>query len=180
VSVGRWRLARDRQAAAPDKYNLVHRSMMRALFLVAVAVASSQGTALQPERTAVVVKAWSSTAGPYGIFWTLEIGADGGASVTRWRAPGEAGQERHFTVAPNDRSTITKAVEDSKFFELPEYLGPSTVPLHGPENTLQIELDGRVRKVNLYDPSTWQGAEVERFKRAWRAVVKSSPLKPPL
>ena len=162
------------------QYNLVLRSRMRTLFLVAVALASSQGTALQPERTAVVVKAWSSTAGPYGALWILEIGADGAGSVTRWRAPDEAGQERHFTVAPKDRSLITKAIEDAKFFELPEFLGPPTVPLHGPENTLQIELDGRVRKVTLHDPSTERGAEVERFKRAWRAVVKSSPLKPPL
>jgi nicotinic acid mononucleotide adenylyltransferase len=153
---------------------------MRTVFLVAVALASSQGTALQPERTAVVVKAWSSTAGPYGAFWTLEIGADGAASVTRWRGPGEAVQERHFTVAPKDRSAITKTVEDAKFFELPEYIGPSTVPLHGPENTLQIEIEDRVRKVSLHDPSTERGAEVERFRRAWNAVVKLSPLKPPL
>ena len=154
--------------------------MMRIVLFVAVALASNQGTALQPQRTAVVVNAWSSTAGPYGALWILEIRANGAASVTRWGGPDEARQERHFTVAPKDGLVITKAVEDAKFFELPEYLGPSTVPLHGPENTLQIEFDGRVRKVHLYDPSTERGAEVERFKRAWNAVVKLSPLKPPL
>jgi nicotinic acid mononucleotide adenylyltransferase len=154
--------------------------MIRTVLLVGVALASSQGTALQPERTAVVVKAWSSTAGPYGAWWALEIGADGAASVTRWRGADEAGQERHFTVAPKDRSAIMKAVEDAKFFDLPEYLGPSAVPLHGPENALQIESDGRVRRVTLHDPSTERGAEVERFKRAWNAVVKLSSLKPPL
>ena len=153
---------------------------MRTILLVAVALASSQGAALQPARTAVVVKAWSSTAGPYGVLWTLEIGANGAANVTRWRGPGESGQERHFTVAPKDRSAITKTVEDAKFFELPEYIGPSTVPLHGPENTLQIEIGGRARKVTLHDPSTERGAEVERFKQAWNAVAKLSPLKPPL
>ena len=153
---------------------------MGIVILLAVALALSQGTALQPERPAVVVKAWSSTAGPYGVLWTLEIGADGAASVTRWRGPGEAGQERHYTVAPKDRSAITKTVEDAKFFELPEYIGPSTVPFHGPENTLQIEIGDRARKVSLHDPSTERGAEVERFKRAWNAVVKLSPLKPPL
>ena len=74
---------------------------MRTVFLVAVALAlaSNQGTALQSERIAVVVKAWSSTAGPYGVFWTLQNGPDGIASVTRGRRPGEAAQERHFTVA---------------------------------------------------------------------------------
>jgi hypothetical protein len=153
---------------------------MRTLFLVAIVLASSQGTALQPERTGVVVEAWSSTAGPYGVLWTLEIGVDGAASVTRWSSPGEAGQERHFMVAPKDRSLIMKAVEDAKFFELPAYLGPSLVPLHGPENTLQIEVDGRARKVSLHDPSTERGAEVERFKRAWNVVVGLSPIKPPL
>jgi hypothetical protein len=153
---------------------------MRTAFLIAIAVASSQGTALQAERTAVVVKAWSSTAGPYGASWTLEIGTDGAASVTRWRSPGEAGQELHFTVAAQDRSAIAQAVEQAKFFELPEYLGPSMVPLHGPENTLHIEVGGHVRRVRLHDPSTERGAEVDRFKRAWNAVVKFSPLKPPL
>ena len=44
---------------------------------------------------------------------------------------------------------MMQAVMDAKFFELSEYLGPSKVPLHGPENTLQIEFDGRVRKVYL-------------------------------
>ena len=135
---------------------------------------------MQPERTAVSVNAWSSTAGPYGVLWALEIKANGAASVTRWRGPGEAGQVRRFTVTPKDRLAIAKAVEDAKFFDLPEYLGPSAVPLHGPENTLQIELDGRVGKVFLYDPSTERGPEVERFKRAWRAVVGLSPIKPPL
>jgi hypothetical protein len=110
----------------------------------------------------------------------LEIGANGAASVTHWPGPAEAGQERHFTVAPADRSAITKAVEDAKFFDLPEHIGPSTVPLHGPENTLQIEFDGRVRRIFLYDPSTERGPEVERYKRVWNAVVKLSPLKPPL
>jgi hypothetical protein len=153
---------------------------MRTVFPVAIALALSQGTPLQPERTAVSVNAWSSTAGPYGVLWALEIGTNGAASVTRWLGPGEAGQERHFTVTPKDRLAITKAVEDAKFFDLPEYLGPSTVPLHGPENTLQIEFDGRVRKVFLHDPSTERGPEVERFKRAWNAVVALSPVKPPL
>ena len=153
---------------------------MRLVFLVAIALASTQATAVQPKRTAVFVKAWSGTAGPYGVTWALEIGADGAGRVTYWRGPGEAGLERHFTVAPKERSLITKAVDGAKFFELPVYLGPSTIPLHGPENVLLIELDGWSRKVRLHDPSTRRGAEVERFKRAWDAVVGLSPIKPPL
>ena len=153
---------------------------MRLVILVALALASSQPTAVQPKRTAVFVKAWSGTAGPYGVMWALEIGADGAGRVTYWRGPGEAGLERHFTVAPKERSRIVKAVDGAKFFELPEYLGPSTIPLHGPENVLQIELDGRSRKVRLHDPPNRSGTEVERFKRAWDAVVGFSPIKPPL
>ena len=126
------------------------------------------------------MKAWSSTAGPYGALWALEIEANGAASVTHWRGPVEPAQERHFTVAPKDRSAITKAVEEAKFFELPEHLGPSEVPLHGPENTLHIEFDGRVRRVVLFDPSRERGPEVERFKRAWNAVAALSPIRPPL
>jgi hypothetical protein len=110
----------------------------------------------------------------------LEIGANGAASVTRWRGPGDAAQERHFTVASKDRSAISKAIEAAKFFDLPEYLGPSAVPLHGPENTLQIEFDGRVRRVSLHDPSTAGGPETARFKRAWNTVVALSPVRPPL
>ena len=154
--------------------------MRTVFFLVAVVLASSQGTPSQPDRTAVVIKAWSSTAGPYGVMWILDIGANGAATVTRWRGPDAARQERHFTVAPNDRSTITKAAEDARFFDLPEDLGPSEVPPHGPENTLEIEFAGRVRKVTLYDPSTELDAESARFKRAWNTVVGVSPVKPPL
>jgi len=154
--------------------------MIRTALLVAVALTARQGTSLQPQRRAVAIKAWSSTAGPYGALWTFEMTADGTAHVTRWGGAGEAGQKRDFAVAPKDRSAITKTIEDAKFFDLPEYLGPSTVLLHEPENTLEIEVDHRVRKVRLYDPSTERGAEVERFKRVWNAVVKWSPLKPPL
>lgn len=153
---------------------------MRLVFLVAIALASSQPTAVQPKRTAVFVKAWSGTAGPDGVTWALEIGADGAGRVSYWRGPGETGLERRFTVTPKERALLTKAVDSAKFFELPEYLGPATPPLHGPENVLQIELDGRSRKVRLHDPSTRQGAQVERFKRAWDAIVDLSPIKPPL
>ena len=153
---------------------------MRIVFLVAIALASSQGTTAQPKHTAVFVKAWSGTAGPDGVTWALEIGADGTGRVTYWRGPGKTGLERRFTLVPKERALITKAVESAKFFELPEYLGPSPLPLHGPENVLQIELDGRSRKVRLHDPSTRRGSQVDRFKRVWDAVVDLSPIKPPL
>ena len=65
-------------------------------------------------------------------------------------------------------------------FELPDYLGASTVPLHGPENTLEIEMEGRLRKVILYDPHNERGSEIDRFKRVWKAVVRLSPIKAPL
>jgi hypothetical protein len=100
--------------------------------------------------------------------------------VTRWGGPGEAGQERRFMLEPKDRRAINQAVDATKFFELPEHLGPSAVLLHGPENCLEIKLEGRVRKVFLDEPLTERGPEVERFKRAWKAVVDLSPIKPPL
>jgi hypothetical protein len=45
------------------------------------------------------------------------------------------------------------------------------VPIHGPENTLEIELRGRVHKVFLDDPASAKGPQVERFRRVWRAVI---------
>jgi hypothetical protein len=82
-------------------------------------------------------------------------------------------------VAPEDRVAIAKAVEDARFFELPEYIGPQTIPMHGPENRLHVDVDGRLRKVRLHDPASQRGPQVERFKRVRAAVIRSSRIKSP-
>jgi hypothetical protein len=147
--------------------------------LAALTLVSGHATTLQPKQTTVVVRGWSDPAGPYGVMWMLVLEADGAASVTRWPGPGEGGQERQFRVAPEDRVAIAKAVEDAPFFELPEYIGPQTIPLHGPENRLHVDVDGWLRKVRLHDPANQRGARAERFKRVWAAVIRLSPIKPP-
>jgi hypothetical protein len=126
------------------------------------------------------VKAWSSTNGPYGELWYLSIRADGSAEVSGSSALGSESRERHFKISNAEREAIVKATGEAEFFALPEYVGPSSVPIHSPDNTLEIELNGRAHKVFLNEPSSARGPQVERFRRVWRAVVERSPLKPPL
>jgi len=126
------------------------------------------------------VEAWSSTNGPYGELWHLSIQADGSAEVTGSSGLGSGSRERHFKISSAERDAILKAAGEAQFFALPEFVGPSVVPIHGPDNTLEIELNGRAHKVFLNEPASAKGPQVERFRRVWRAVVEKSPLKPPL
>jgi hypothetical protein len=133
------------------------------------------------ERTPrLSVEAWSSTNGPYGDLWHLSIQADDSPEVSTSSGLGAELRERHFTVSSVQREAILKATEEAQFFALPESVGPSSVPIHGPDNTLEVELDGRAHKVFLNEPDSAKGQQVERFRRVWRAVVETVPLKPPL
>jgi hypothetical protein len=126
------------------------------------------------------VKAWSSTNGSYGKVWHLSIQPDDSAIVSDSSELGAKSSARRFKISTAQREAILRTAEEAQFLALPDSLGPSLVPIHGPENTLEIELRGRVHKVFLNDPASAKGPHVERFRRVWRAVVETSPLKPPL
>jgi len=127
------------------------------------------------------IKAWSSTNGSFGKVWHLSIQSPDSGTVSDSSELGAKSSERRFKIfSTAQREAILRAAEDAQFFALPDSLGPSSVPVDGPENTLEIELRGRVHKVLLNDPASAKGPQVDRFRRVWRAVVESSPLIPPL
>jgi hypothetical protein len=83
-------------------------------------------------------------------------------------------------ISRAQREAIVRAAEEAQFLSLPDAVGPAFVPLDGPDNVLELELQGHLHKVFLNDPASAKGPEVERFRRVWRAVVEASPIKPPL
>ena len=141
--------------------------------------ASSQkaGTARAREG---IIRAASLTNGSFGRIWELTIERGNSGSVRTVSGPGEKPTERRFTLLPTQRQAISRAVDEAKFAELPERLGPDTVQLDGPENWLEIESGNRVHRVRLDDPRSAKGSDVERFRRVWRAVVEVSPITPPI
>jgi hypothetical protein len=138
--------------------------------------AHTQTAARAPAR----VRAWSSTNGPYGEVWYLEIQRSGSARVSVASNLGAKSDERAFSVSRPGHDAMLRAADEAKFFELPEDLGPSSLPIHGPQNSLEIDRGGLVRRVFLNDPAAATGDSVSRFRRVWAAVVASSPIKPPL
>ena len=153
---------------------------MRAAFLVAVGLSLFVGGTGFQATESITVHAWSSTNGPYGAVWYLEIASDGQAQVTSSAPLGAKSEHHRFRLPRARREAILRAVEEANFFALPKFVGASPVPIHGPEDCLEIQLRGRVLKVFLSDPASSTGDEVERFRKVWRAVSASSPVQPPL
>ena len=129
---------------------------------------------------ALVVRASSTTAGPDGVVWLLDIGKDGSALVRCSSEFGAKSQEQRFTVDAAERQAIVRASDEARYFELPDSVGPSDLPVHGPLNTLEIRYGGRVRKVYLNDPTNAHGDDVRRFRLVWDAIAALSGIKPPL
>jgi hypothetical protein len=136
----------------------------------------------EKSRTATtpVVRASSMTAGPDGVVWLLDIGEDGSALVRSSREFGATSQEQRFAVDAAGRQTIVRASEGARYFDLPDTVGSSDLPIHGPQNTLEICYRGRVRKVYLNDPTSARGDAVRRFRLLWDVIAALSPIKPPL
>ena len=155
------------------------RRAMRTAFAIGIAVMSLVGSG-RGQATDGIIRAWSSTNGPYGQLWHLSIKRDNSATVSSSSDLGAKSIERHFKISTAQRQAIMRATEEAQFFELTEPLGPGSVPIHGPDNTLELEVPGRVHKVFLNDPASAAGPQVQRFHRVWRAVVETSPIKPPL
>jgi len=151
---------------------------MRTAFTIAIVLTFLAAPGGQQNSNGIV-RAWSTTNGPYGQLWHLSIERDNSATVSNSSDRGAKSVERHFKISTAQRQAIVRASEEAQFFELTESLGPGSVPFHAPDNTLELEVRGRVHKVFLNDPASAAGAPVQRFRRVWRAVVETSPIKPP-
>ena len=141
------------------------------------------GLAIAPQTAppSVRLQAFSSTAGPYGTFWRLTIEPDGAAEVKSSdmlhdRKP----DTRRWVLTDAQRASLAAAIASADFFTLPASLGPEEVPLHGPENTLRVRMNGREHTVHFYGPGSGVGPSIERFRTVWRVVAGVSPVKPPL
>lgn len=150
------------------------RAVTIAIALTCLIEASSQ------QNPTDFVEAWSSTNGTFGEMWSLSIRSDDSAVVTAVSQLGAKRRERRFTISTAQREAILKAVEEAQFFALPALVGSDSIPVDGPENTLEIVRRGRRHRVVLNEPLSAKGPEVELFRRVWRAVVQPSPLTPPL
>lgn len=151
-----------------------------AALIVVLAIARPTPADSQPSREGII-RATSQTNGSFGEVWELAIEKDHSAVVKTisWGRDGKSATRR-FSLSTAQRQAILRAAEEAKFTELPNRLGPAFVQLDGPENSLEFETPGRTRSVRLDDPKSARGSEVERFRRVWNAVVKTSPIKPPL
>jgi hypothetical protein len=155
--------------------------MRAATLLIGVLALATVGSAAQRAVDGpTAINAWSDTAGPDGQTWHLQLNRDRRATVTAYSGPGSKSAERRFRVSIDQYAAIMRVADETRFFALPEWIGPSAIPLHGPENVLRIGMAGRAHQVTLHDPHSAKGDDAARFQRVWRAVVSSSPAKPPL
>jgi len=154
--------------------------MRTASFLIVVLALGAICNTAQRAEAPSNIRAWSDTAGPDGKTWNLEMKRDGSATVLAFSGPGSKSAERRFKIPVEQYAAILGVTDEAGFFALPPYLGPSAIPLHGPENVLRIAIAGKEHQVALRDPLSAKGEEAARFQRVWRAVVAWSPVKPPL
>jgi hypothetical protein len=152
---------------------------MRTAFTIAIALVSLVGSG-RGQAAEGMIRAWSSTNGSYGQVWHLSIERDDTANVSTSSDLGAKSVERHFKISSAQRQAILRAAEEAQFFTLAESLSPGSVPIHGPQNTLELKVSGRSHKVFLNDPASTKDPQAERFRRVWRVVVETSPIKPPL
>lgn len=144
------------------------------------APAASQVARSPSSAPRLTITAWSRTAGPDGATWFLQVKPDGSATVAEYSGPGKSSERRVFVVPPRVREVLVNVVNEADFFGLNAALGPQSVPLHGPENILEVTFNGRVHKMLLADPESSRGTAAERFRRVWHAVTATSSIKPPL
>lgn len=152
-----------------------------ALLAIGITISISIQIAAHQASPDVAVRAWSSDAGPYGTTWYLELNTDGSGTVmiTAASTSSVVPEERKFYASLVSRAALVAEVERADFFTLPSTVGPDSVPLHASEHCLEITAGSRSRKVFLHEPKAASGTDVERFRRAWRAVVSVSPIRPP-
>lgn len=126
------------------------------------------------------VRAYVSTAGPYGEIWELNLKADGKVTLEILYMLDPLGKmSGEFVVSPERVEGLRHAIKTEKFVELPGEIRPEAVPLHRPDLRLSITLGGRAHEVAVYDPDQFKDDErVRRFLSVWRQAFAMVPLRP--
>jgi len=128
----------------------------------------------------LLVKAFVTTAGPYGQLWEVELrpGNEMYVSISYLLNP-MGNLKGTFVVDPSQVDTLVKVVESQKFFALPNEISPKDVAIHAPDLRLTITRGDTVREVRLYDPAAIsQRSETKRFLAVWTAVFAPLPIRP--
>jgi hypothetical protein len=150
--------------------------MLLALVILLASIPPVDGTSV-PGRPSWI-EAQEYTNGPFGDAWTVRIDA-GGAGAVRFHERTGKYREQQFALTAAQVNSIRQEIDAARFAELPETLAPQLVFLDGPEQRLYILSAGKVYRVFLLEPKQASGAEVERFRKVWRAVVACIPIPPP-
>lgn len=148
-----------------------------ALLLGAMLVAS---TAEGEPAAKLQVRAYVSTAGPYGESWELKVGADGRVTLEiHYMLEPLGTMSGEFLVSPERIAALRKAIETERFADLPADLWPETAPLHQPDLRLNITSGQVTHEVKLYDPAQFKDdVRAQRFMNVWNHVFSLVPLKP--
>ena len=152
-------------------------AVLLALGLAMSAPAFAQTPADRAEPLSV--SASYSDAGPYGVLWMAYLAPDGDLSV-RVSHRQALGQTVSQYLASKDRvSTMRRAFDEARFFELRTDISPTTQQFHKPHYRLTVSLGAKHHSVALYDPKeVGPTDEVKRFFVAWDALFSKLPFKP--
>jgi hypothetical protein len=139
-------------------------------------VSAAQG---QPAQN-LQVRAYMSTAGPYGESWELKLGEDGRVTLQILYMINPLGKmSGDFLASPERIAAVRQAIEAEKFAELPADLWPAAAPLHQPDLRLTVTSGQRTHEVKLYDPAQFKDdVRARRFMAVWSRVFDLVPLRP--
>ena len=147
-------------------------------FAAAIALASClvQGESESP----VTVRAWVSTAGPYGESWTLIVPDRGDVSLEILYHLSPMGKmSGEFCVTAEELTRLKEAVDSERFMELPSRLQPEVAHLHKPTLRVRVSVGEREHEVEVYDPDALaDDPRVKRFLAVWDEIFELPPLKP--
>ncbi len=119
---------------------------MRGVALYA-ALVTAPGFA-RTEPPTVLVRAYISTAGPYGESWELNLKADGKVSLEILYMLNPMGRmSGEFINSPERLEALRQVISAEQFFELPNEIWPGAAPLHQPDLRLTITVGDRRHKV---------------------------------
>lgn len=148
--------------------------------VLSVGLLIGAGLASAEPPGALVVRAYVSTAGPYGESWELNLKADRKVSLEILYMLNPLGRmSGEFIVSPEQVEGLRNAIAAEQFMELPSEIWPGAAPLHRPDLRLSVTLGDKAHKVALYDPDQFKDdVRVRRFLSVWRQAFAMVPLRP--
>jgi len=162
-----------------DMTRVLMRLAMRGVVLYA-ALLVAPGFAKSEPPEALVVRAYVSTAGPYGESWELNLKADGKVSLEILYMLNPMGRmSGEFISSPERLEALRQVISAERFAELPHEIRPARALLHQPDLRLTITTGERRHEVAVYDPDELEDdARVRRFLAVWKQVFTLVPLSP--